>query len=81
METHVNIKFWLPLAVLSIVSSLSTAVFADDSSIEEVVVTGQVLYAISLTLKTPTPIIDAPGVVVISSEQIEVGPIPVSRTL
>ena len=73
METHVNIKFWLPLAVLSIVSSLSTAVFADDSSIEEVVVTGQVLYRDQLNaLKTPTPIIDVPqSVVVISSEQIE----------
>ena len=68
-----NIKFLLPLAVLSIVSSLSTAVFADDSSIEEVVVTGQVLYRDQLNaLKTPTPIIDVPqSVVVISSEQIE----------
>ncbi len=53
METHVNIKFLLPLAVLSIVSSLSAAVFADDSSIEEVVVTGQVLYRDQLNaLKT-----------------------------
>ena len=68
-----NIKFLLPLAVLSIVSPLSTAVFADDSSIEEVVVTGQVLFRDQLNaLKTPTPIIDVPqSVVVISSEQIE----------
>ena len=68
-----NTTFLLPVAVLSIVSSLSTAVFADDSSIEEVVVTGQVLFRDQLNaLKTPTPIIDVPqSVVVISSEQIE----------
>jgi catecholate siderophore receptor len=54
-------------------SSLSTGALADDSSIEEVVVTGQVLYRDQLNaLKTPTPIIDVPqSVVVISSEQIE----------
>ena len=73
MECPLNTTFLLPLAVLSIVSSLSTAVFADDSSIEEVVVTGQVLFRDQLNaLKTPTPIIDVPqSVVVISSEQIE----------
>ena len=73
MEYPLNTTFLLPLAVLSIVSSLSTAVFADDSSIEEVVVTGQVLFRDQLNaLKTPTPIIDVPqSVVVISSEQIE----------
>lgn len=73
MECLLNTTVLLPLAVLSIVSSLSTAVFADDSSIEEVFVTGQVLYRDQLNaLKTPTPIIDVPqSVVVISSEQIE----------
>ena len=68
-----NIKYSLPLVMLGMASSLPTAVVADDSSIEEVVVTGQVLYRDQLNaLKTPTPIIDVPQrVVVISSEQIE----------
>ena len=68
-----KIKYSLPLVMLGMASSLPTAVVADDSSIEEVVVTGQVLYRDQLNaLKTPTPIIDVPqSVVVISSEQIE----------
>ena len=65
-------KLSLPLVLASLASSLSTGVLADDSSIDEVVVTGQVLYRDQLNaLKTPTPIIDVPqSVVVISSEQI-----------
>jgi catecholate siderophore receptor len=59
--------------MFGLASSLPTVVVSDDSSIEEVVVTGQVLYRDQLTaLKTPTPILDVPqSVVVISSEQIE----------
>jgi catecholate siderophore receptor len=59
--------------MFGLASSLPTVVVSDDSSIEEVVVTGQVLYRDQLTaLKTPTPIVDVPqSVVVISSEQIE----------
>ena len=63
----------IPLVLLGVATSLSTAVLADDGLIEEVVVTGQVLYRDQVNaLKTPTPILDVPqSVVVISTEQIE----------
>ena len=63
----------IPLVLLGVATSLSTAVLADDGLIEEVVVTGQVLYRDQFNaLKTPTPILDVPqSVVVISTEQIE----------
>lgn len=63
----------IPLVLLGVATSLSTAVLADDGFIEEVVVTGQVLYRDQINaLKTPTPILDVPqSVVVISTEQIE----------
>ena len=66
-------KLSLPLVLAGLASSFSAGALADDSSIDEVVVTGQVLYRDQLNaLKTPTPIIDVPqSVVVISSEQIE----------
>ena len=68
-----KIKLSIPLVLLGMASLFSTGVQADDGLIEEVVVTGQVLYRDQVNaLKTPTPILDVPqSVVVISSEQIE----------
>ena len=68
MEIVVRPKLSLPLVLAGLASSLSAGVLADDSSIDEVVVTGQVLYRDQLNaLKTPTPIIDVPQRVVVIS--------------
>ena len=60
-------KISIPL-VYSVWPLLAPRVLADDGLIEEVVVTGQVLYRDQVNaLKTPTPILDVPQSVVVIS--------------